>query len=153
MPPIVNTIEIDRPPEVVFAYVTDPRRFPEWQRDVVSVRMEADAEPAVDVRFTTTRRVGRSERIGTQRITECRPPHAWACRGIDGPVRAHATIDVEPLRDGAASRVTFGLELEGRGPGRALAPGIRRIARKGAPLSHRAAKELLESAPPEPTAR
>ena len=30
----VATIEIDRPAEEVFAYVTDPRHFPEWQRNV-----------------------------------------------------------------------------------------------------------------------
>ena len=33
MPPIVLTIEIARPPDEVFAYVTDPSRFPEWQED------------------------------------------------------------------------------------------------------------------------
>ena len=31
MSPIVSTIEIDRPPEEVFAYATDPTRFAEWQ--------------------------------------------------------------------------------------------------------------------------
>jgi len=40
MPPIVHSIEIDRPPEGVFSYVTDPARFTEWQDDVVSVRIE-----------------------------------------------------------------------------------------------------------------
>src|SRR5215203_6063266 len=30
MPPIVHSIEIDRPPDEVFSYVTDPARFVEW---------------------------------------------------------------------------------------------------------------------------
>jgi uncharacterized protein YndB with AHSA1/START domain len=34
MAPIVNSVEISRPPEDVFAYVTDPTHLPEW----VSVR-------------------------------------------------------------------------------------------------------------------
>ena len=32
MTPIVSKIEIAGPPEEVFSYVTDPSRFPEWQR-------------------------------------------------------------------------------------------------------------------------
>jgi hypothetical protein len=34
MTPMVSTVEIDRPPEEVFAYVTDPSRFAEWQKNV-----------------------------------------------------------------------------------------------------------------------
>jgi len=35
MAPIESSIEIARPPEEVFAYLVDPTRFAEWQRDVV----------------------------------------------------------------------------------------------------------------------
>ena len=40
MSAFVSSIEIDRAPADVFAYVTDPARFSEWQDDVVSVRMD-----------------------------------------------------------------------------------------------------------------
>ena len=40
MAPIVSTIEVTRPPEEVFAFVTDPTRLREWQDGVVSARME-----------------------------------------------------------------------------------------------------------------
>ena len=82
MSPIVNRIEIDRPPGEVFAYATDPLRFAEWQADVVSVRFEGEALPAVGSRFTTTRRIGRAERAMTQEITEVNPPRAWAAHGV-----------------------------------------------------------------------
>lgn len=36
MAPITTTTEVARPPAEVFAYVTDPSRFVEWQRNVVS---------------------------------------------------------------------------------------------------------------------
>lgn len=52
MAPLVSSIDIARPPEQVFAYVTDPIRFPEWQYDVVSVRMEDDAPAGAGSRFT-----------------------------------------------------------------------------------------------------
>lgn len=34
-PPITVSVEVDRPQEEVFAYVTDPSRFAEWQAGVV----------------------------------------------------------------------------------------------------------------------
>jgi uncharacterized protein YndB with AHSA1/START domain len=139
MAPLVSTIEIARSPEEVFAFATDPLRFAEWQRDVVSVRMLGDAE------FTTTRRVGGAEREMTQRIVRNDPPRNWAARGIDGPLRPHATITVEPIDNGARSRVTFTLDFEGHGLGVPLVPLVRRVAGKGAPISHRNLKELLES--------
>ena len=41
MAPIVNSVEISRRPEDVFAYVTDPTHLPEWQESVVSVRADS----------------------------------------------------------------------------------------------------------------
>ncbi len=85
MPPIVSSIEIDRPPDEVFSYVTDPSRFAEWQHDVVRVRIEGARPPGVGSRFTTTRRIGGAERTMTQEITELSPPRSWAVHGVDGP--------------------------------------------------------------------
>ena len=42
--PITVSTEIDRPAADVFAYATDPSRFPEWQQGVVVVRREARKE-------------------------------------------------------------------------------------------------------------
>jgi uncharacterized protein YndB with AHSA1/START domain len=138
MAPLESTIEIARPPEEVFAFATDPLRFAEWQRDVVRTRMLTDA------RFATTRRIRGGDRTMTQEIVRNEPPHRWAADGVDGPIRPHATITVEPLDGGARSAVTFTLDFEGHGIGSALVPLVRRQAEKGAPVSYRNLKELLE---------
>jgi uncharacterized protein YndB with AHSA1/START domain len=133
----VSTIEIARPPEQVFAYLTDPTKFPEWQDDVVSVRVDG-------AKFTTTRKIGGSNRTMTQEITENNPPTSWAARGIDGPIRPSARLTVEPLGGGMASRVTIALDFEGHGLGKVLLPMVRRAAEKGAPLSYQKLKARLE---------
>jgi uncharacterized protein YndB with AHSA1/START domain len=145
MPPIVSSIDIARPPDEVFSYVTDPSRFAEWQDDVVSVRLEGDRPPGVGSRFTTTRRIGGAERAMTQEITEISAPRSWAVHGVDGPIRPNASITVEPLGDGARSRVTFALDFEGHGIGKPLVPMVRRQALKATPTSYRNLKERLES--------
>ena len=70
MGPLESTIDIDLDPQHVFAYMTDPVRFPEWQRDVVAVRMADGATGTPGDRFTTTRWIGRGQRTLTQEITE-----------------------------------------------------------------------------------
>jgi Polyketide cyclase / dehydrase and lipid transport len=117
---------------------TDPRRFAEWQHDVVNVRMLGEA------RFATTRRISGAERTTIQQITRNDPPHGWAARGIDGPIRPNAMITVEPVNGGTRSRVTFTLDFEGHGIGVPLLPLVRRQAHKGAPNSYRNLKNLLE---------
>ena len=62
MPPITASIEVDRPAEEVFAYATDPSRFSEWQKGVVSGHMESAGAPQVGDRCLTTRRIGLADR-------------------------------------------------------------------------------------------
>ena len=97
MPPIVLTIEIARPPDEVFSYVTDPSRFSEWQEDAARGRVEGGGPPGVGSRFTTTRRIGRAERTTTSEITEINPPRSWAAHGVDGPIRPIMHVTVAPL--------------------------------------------------------
>ena len=138
MAPLVSKIEIARPPQEVFGVATDPLRFAEWQPDVVRVQLLGPA------RIATTRRMTGGERTIVQQITRNDPPYDWAARGVDGPIRPHATITVEPIGGGAGSRVTFTLDFEGHGLGVPLVPVVRRQAEKAAPTSYANLKKLLE---------
>jgi uncharacterized protein YndB with AHSA1/START domain len=143
---IVESTEIARAPEDVFAYVTDPSHLAEWQESLVDARLEGQGPPAVGSRVTQTRRVGRAERTMTAELTEISPPRSWAGRGIDGPVRGIFKGTVEPLDDGARSRVTIDLDFEGHGIGKLLVPlVVRRQAAKEMPRNMQRLKEQLES--------
>lgn len=146
MAAIVESIEIARPPEDVFPYVTDPSRLAEWQESVVSTRLEGGGPQAVGSRVTVIRRIGRSERTMTVELTELNPPRSWAVRGIDGPIRGNVKGTIDPLDDGARSRVTIELDLEGHGIGKLLVPlVVRRQAQKELPKNQQNLKERLES--------
>ena len=146
MAAIVESIEIQRRPEDVFSYLTDPSHLAEWQEGVVTARLESDGPLGQGSRVTQTRRIGRGERTMTSELTEYDPPRRFAFRGIDGPVRAVGRGTVEPLEDGARSRVTIELDFEGHGIGKLLVPlVIRRQARNELPRDQRKMKERLES--------
>jgi uncharacterized protein YndB with AHSA1/START domain len=145
MAAIVESIELSRRPEDVFAYATDFSHFTEWQGGVVSARREGTAPLAVGSRAAVTRQIGPRRLLRTEEITELNPPRTWAVRGVGGPVIAIAKGRIEPLDNGQRSRVTIALEFEGRGVGRLLVPlVIRRQARRQLPRNEQKLKELLE---------
>ena len=97
----VSTIEVDRPPAEVFAYVIDPTRFSEWQENVVGGHMEGNGPPAVGDKCVTARRIGFAERPATSEVTHIDPPMSWGVRGTEGPIRAIVDVTVDALAPAA----------------------------------------------------
>jgi uncharacterized protein YndB with AHSA1/START domain len=146
MAPLVSTIEIARPQEDVYSYVTDPSRFVEWQKNVVGGHMDESGPPSVGSKCITKRRIGFAERPVTSEITSVNPPETWSVHGIDGPIRAIVNLTVQALSGDARSRVTIELDFEGHGIGKLLVPlVVRRDARKEMPENLRKLKDRLES--------
>jgi uncharacterized protein YndB with AHSA1/START domain len=145
MTAITESIEIARRPEDVFAYVTDPLHVPDWQESAVSVRGEGDTTPTAGRPMVIRRRVGPREMSMRVELADVNPPQSWSVRGLDGPVRGFVKGTVEPVSDGARSRVTLRLEFEGHGLGKLLVPlVVRRQARAEVPKNLRKLKEILE---------
>ena len=145
MAQITNSVEIARAPQDVFAYLDDLSRHGEWQKQIVSVRVETEGPTRVGSRAVQRRRVPGGPRDLTYEITEHDPPRKASFRGIDGPVRPVGTVTVEPVGDGSRSRVTLRLDLQGHGFGKLIAPLARRDARKQVPKDQARLKERLES--------
>jgi uncharacterized protein YndB with AHSA1/START domain len=130
MAPIVNSVEISRKPEDVFAYVTDPSRFTEWQEAVVSARPLGEGPVEAGSKLTMTRRVGPRQQTLTTQLTSYDPPRSYSFRGLDGPVRPIGKGVFDPVGDGQRTRFTFEIDFEGHGIGKLLVPlFVRRQAR------------------------
>lgn len=142
---INETIEISRPPQEVFDYVSDMARHPEWQDQLLAAVVETEGSTRVGTRVKQTRRVGRGTRTFTLEVTEHGPPNRLAFRGIDGPVRPQGKITLEPLEGGERTRYSAQLDFEGHGPGLLIAPLVRRDARKQLPDSLKRLKKKLEA--------
>jgi len=141
---INETIEIDRPPDEVFAYVSDLARHPEWQPQLLAATVETDGPTGVGTRVKQTRRVGRGTRTFTLEVTEHDPSLRLAFRGVDGPVRPQGRLTLEPIDGGTHTRYSAQLDFEGHGLGVAIAPLVRRDARKQLPDSLQRLKQKLE---------
>jgi uncharacterized protein YndB with AHSA1/START domain len=145
MPPVIAATEVARAAADVFAYATDPARFPEWQEGVTEGHLDHPGPPEAGTRCLTTRRIGGASRTATSEVTQVDPPRTWGLRGIDGPIRAAVNLTVEPLTD-STSRLTIAVDFEGHGIGRILVPLlVRRQARKEMPANLAALKRRIES--------
>lgn len=141
---ITHSIEIDRRPEDVFAYLDEPERHGEWQEAIVSAKVESAGPVGVGTRVQEVRKVGNREQDTSYEITEHEPPRRSAFRGIAGPVRPVGTVTVEPVGDGSKSRVTLDFNLVGHGIGVLIAPFARMQAKKDIPKAQERLKARLE---------
>jgi hypothetical protein len=136
MAPISESIEINRKPEDVFAYLDDVERHGEWQEQIV----------AAERRVKETRRVPGGDRTMTYEVTEHNAPRQSSFRVLDGPIRAEGTISIEPIGDGSRSSLTITIDFQGHGlAGKVLLPVAKAQARKQIPKDQARMKELLES--------
>jgi uncharacterized membrane protein len=143
---INSSVEINRPPAEVFAYLDEVERHGEWQQDIVSSKKETDGPVGVGTRVTDTRRVPGGPRPFTYEITEHEPPRRSVFRGVNGPVRPEGTVTVEPLDDGTRSRVALQFDLVGHGLlGKLVAPMARRQASRTIPRDQQNLKQKLEA--------
>lgn len=141
---ISHSVEIDRRPEDVFAYLDDYERHGEWQEEIVSSKVEDQGPVGVGTRVHEIRRFGKREQDTSYEITEHDPPRKSSFRGIAGPVRPVGTVTVEPLGDGSKSRVTLDFNVVGHGFGVLIAPLVRMQSKKGIVKSQERLKERLE---------
>jgi uncharacterized membrane protein len=141
---IKDSIEINRPPAEVFAYLDQLDRHGEWQSTLLSVKVETEGPTRVGTRVVERRKVPGGARDIPYEITAHEPPRKASFRGTAGPVRPVGTVTVEPLGQ-TGSRMSLELELEGHGLGKLFAIVARRQAAKEVPESHKKFKELVES--------
>ncbi len=141
---IVASTVIGRSPDEVFAFAVDPANLPKWQGNVVSASHEGAL--GLGARVVTVRRFGKREQTVTMEMIGYDAPNGWSLRGVDGPVRPMVETRIEPVDDGARSRVSIELDFEGHGVGKLLVPLlVRPEARNGLPRNLELLRGCLEA--------
>jgi carbon monoxide dehydrogenase subunit G len=126
-----HTVEIERPPDEVFAFVTDPANYPRWQPSLVEVTPHARGPLRVGSEATEVRRFLGREMETTWTCVEHEPVRRSAIESADGPVPFRGTFQLEP--HGRGTRFTWTVETWGA------------ASRLGGPLVGRATKRELEA--------
>jgi uncharacterized protein YndB with AHSA1/START domain len=137
-------VDIARPPQDVFAVVTDPARLSEWQPLVVRVEQLQDGPLRQGSRMREVRRIRGKELAQIVEVAEFEPAERFGLRVVEGPLPVHGDLDFSPRSEGG-TRVHVHAYGRARGAMRLLEPvlglGIKREFRQ----QYRRLKELLEA--------
>ena len=144
MADVVESVEIDCPPEKAAAYLEDLARHGEWQAAIVEVELLTDPPLRVGTRGVERRRVGPGFTVSSPyEIVEHEPLRRFRYQVTAGPVRPSGTVRIEP--SGTGTRVTVESNFAGHGLGKLFAPMVRRQAAKEIPTDLQTLKSHLES--------
>ena len=134
------SVDVDRPPSEVFAYVTDANRLPEWQSGAVEAQWQGGKAPGAHIR-EVRKFLGR--RIETElEVTSYEPDRRFGLRAVSGPIPFSAMHVLEP-RDGG-TRLSFSGEGEPGGFFKLAEPVVARVAEREFKSDFETLKDILE---------
>jgi uncharacterized membrane protein len=138
---VEHTLEIDRPAEEVFAYLTDVSRLPEWQSSAESAELEGELRRGARVREVRTF-MGRHA-TSTLEVTEYDPPRRFSLHVVEGPIEYAVEHGLEAV-DGR-TRMTFVGRGETRRVPRLMQGAVRRAVERQFVKDLETLKRNLES--------
>jgi uncharacterized protein YndB with AHSA1/START domain len=135
------TIDIDRPPPEVFAYLTDAESLPEWQSGAVEARWQGEKAPGAHIR-EVRKFLGRRMESELE-VTEYEPDRRFALKVLSGPVPFSVQHTLEPNDSG--TRLTFVGEGEPGGFFKLAEPIVGRTAERQFKGDFETLKDVLEA--------
>ncbi|MFL5966703.1 MAG: SRPBCC family protein [Gaiellaceae bacterium] len=108
MPRFDLTLDIARPPDDVFALLTDIERLPEWQESAITA--SADGELGVGTVIGEQRRFMGRDIKTTDEVTAYEPPRRFDVKSRGGPVAYEIHHVLEP--DGTGTRLRVDVDVQ-----------------------------------------
>ncbi len=141
---VEESVEINRPVEEVFAYVSDPQTLPEWSGIVLEVRKEAQGTLREGDRYTSVAKfLGRRFETPLE-VTTHDPPRRHSDRSTGGPFPQEYTFILEETAEGR-TRLTQLAEGEPGGFFRLVGPLLEMAGRRQFRADLGNLKDLLEA--------
>jgi carbon monoxide dehydrogenase subunit G len=143
-----QSIEIERPPADVFAFLAEPGNLRRWQPAVAEVTVDPPGALAEGSRLTEKRTFLGNHVRSTLEVTRLEPDRRLDLGTVDGPVGLRISHRLEARGDG--TRLTLVGEGEPGGALRLAGPLLRRAVNRQVRDDLQRLKRLLESDHSEP---
>ncbi len=101
---VEHTLEIARPVDEVFGYLTDVARIPEWQASAEEATLEG--ELGAGARIREVRSFMGRRAASTMEITEYDPPKRFSLRSVEGPITYAVEHALEAVDGGTRMTLT-----------------------------------------------
>jgi uncharacterized protein YndB with AHSA1/START domain len=142
------SLDINRPPATVFAFIADFRTMPRWYEAVSQVAPLTAASSGKGARFRTIRSLPGGVAHNEVEVTTHIPGEQVAFTSISGPTPFRYHYRLEPSEDG--TRLTLDAEISGTGlsgPAAHLSGLAERLFKQGMKKNLHSLKQILESSP------
>jgi len=138
------TLQVDRPVEDVFAYVTDTAKLATWQPNLVSVTKETEGPVGVGTRFREVRSAPFRRTVeAIVEVSAYEENRRFDLRIVSGPLPIDGKNEFAAVDGG--TRIDFVAEGELGGPLRLAQPILARLLRRQFESDYARLKEALES--------
>ena len=141
---VVTQLDVDRPAGEVFAFVSDHRNAPRWQRGLHEVRRTTTGPIGVGSEHVFVRRFAGRRIESRNRFVEFEPGRFVAFEIPDGKMTGRASYLVEPL-DAERCHLTSAMHFHVAGWTRIAEPLLTRILERDSRRDEQTLKRLLES--------
>jgi uncharacterized protein YndB with AHSA1/START domain len=137
-----HDIVITRPPEAVFAFLTDVSRYPQWQTDLAEYRQTSEGPLAVGSTGIAVRNImGQRDESGWQ-VTELSPNSAYTVK-TSGTMSGVLANTLQPTAGG--TQVHVRVQMESKGLLRVAEPVMAGFVKRAFTDGYLKMKELLEA--------
>jgi carbon monoxide dehydrogenase subunit G len=126
---VERTTRIPAPPSEVFAYLSDLGNLAEWQSGIVSAEREDSGPMRVGSSARVTRELMGQRLAVPLTVTDYEPPGRLGIGSEVSGVKAAAMLELTPADDGAATDLSFAMDISGSGMTRFMEPMIAGAAR------------------------
>jgi len=99
---VTHTIKIDKPPELVWEYLANPAKIPEWVSTCQECSHQSDGEVSLNSRITDVRNLLGQKIESVYEVTEHDFPRTLSTKVIEGPVPFRFTWSLSPAGAGTA---------------------------------------------------
>ena len=125
-----DSVVIERPPEEVFAYVSDLQNIPEWGALSGEMRKETEGPPEVGARYTADLTFVGRRLVIPYEVRAYEPPRLFAFRSLGGPLHDEYTYTFEEEPGGGGTRFSMAIEMRPDGFYRVTAPLLEQITQR-----------------------
>ena len=124
-----DSVVIDRPPQEVFAYVSDLQNLPEWGALSGEMRKETEGPPEVGARYTADLTFLGRRLVISYEVSAYEPPRLFAFRNLDGPLYDEYTYTFEAA-EGGGTRFSMAIEMQPGGFYRLIGPLLEKMTQR-----------------------
>jgi carbon monoxide dehydrogenase subunit G len=137
-----HSVVIQRPPNEVFAYLSDPSKIAEWQASALEAVQESPGAMAVGTRVREARKFLGKRMESVMEVTAHEPGRELGLKAVSGPIRFEVRQHFEPV--GAGTRIDVVIEGEPGGFFKLAEPLVVRAVGRELANNLATAKDILE---------